>query len=69
MKSDNINRALKIRSQCPVVAITACKDKSVEQGAERAGIKKVLYKPVEFRMLSQTLNEHYFRNTNLAQEL
>jgi CheY-like chemotaxis protein len=61
MKKDNINRAVKIRSLCPVVAITACRDKSVEEHAIEAGIIKVLHKPVDCRLLKDTLNTHYFR--------
>ncbi len=64
MKKDNINRAVKIRALCPVVAITACKDKSVNEEAARVGISEVLYKPVNFRLLKRTLEEYYFRKTS-----
>ena len=50
-KDDNIHRAFKSRSTCPVVAITASKDDSTKTLAEKAGIKKVLYKPVDIELL------------------
>jgi response regulator of citrate/malate metabolism len=45
---------------CPVVAITACKDNSIEDDAKMAGVSKVLYKPIDFRILKQTLNTYYY---------
>lgn len=59
---DNINRALKIRSICPVVAITACKDSSVNALARKVGISKVLYKPVDCRVLKETINTYYYKD-------
>lgn len=47
---------------CPVVAITACNDKSIEDDAKLAGVSKVLYKPIDFRILKTTLNTFYYKN-------
>ncbi len=59
LKKDNINRALKIRSICPVVAITACRDSSVNALARKVGVSKVIYKPVDCRVLKETINSFY----------
>jgi CheY-like chemotaxis protein len=58
-KQDNVNRAVKIRNMCPIVAVTAFKDKSIHAEAERIGIKKVLHKPVDFVALQETLTTFY----------
>ncbi len=58
-KQDTVNRALKIRQMCPIVAVTAFKDKSIHVEAERIGIKKVLHKPVDFLVLKETLATFY----------
>ena len=53
-----------------MVAITACRDDSVNDQAKKAGIKKVLYKPVDFRLLKETLDAYYYRTktSDAAQE-
>jgi len=56
-----------MRSLCSVVAITACKDKSVEEAAKLAGVKKVMYKPVNFRLLKETLNSYYYKSAVVDQ--
>ena len=62
LKQDkDINRAVKGRNMCPVVAITACRDKSIEDEARSAGVSKVLYKPIDFRILKTTLNTYYYQ--------
>jgi response regulator RpfG family c-di-GMP phosphodiesterase len=61
-KDENINRALKIRSICPVVAITACRDSSVNSLARTIGISKVLYKPVDRLVLKDTINTFYYKD-------
>ena len=62
MQDRDINRAVKGRNMCPVVAITACNDKSIEDSAKLAGVSKVLYKPIDFRILKTTLNNYYFKS-------
>ena len=59
-KQDSVNRAMKIRHMCPIVAVTAFKDKSIHVEADRIGIKKVLHKPVDFVALKETLNLFYY---------
>ena len=44
----------------PIVAITACKDHSIEDNAKMAGVRKVLYKPIDLRILKQTLDTYYY---------
>jgi CheY-like chemotaxis protein len=58
-KQDSVNRAIKIRFMCPIVAVTAFKDKSIHVEADRIGIKKVLHKPVDWVALKETLEAYY----------
>ncbi len=51
---------MKIRHMCPIVAVTAFKDRSIHVEADRIGIKKVLHKPVDFLALKETLNLFYY---------
>ncbi len=64
-KQDTVNRAMKIRNMCPIVAVTAFKDKSIHVEAERIGIKKVLHKPVDFVALQETLTTYYNQKNNV----
>jgi response regulator of citrate/malate metabolism len=50
---------------CPIVAVTAFKDKSIHVEAERIGIKKVLHKPVDFVALQETLTTYYNQKNNV----
>jgi hypothetical protein len=45
---------------CPIVAVTAFKDKSIHVEADRIGIKKVLHKPVDWVALKETLAIYYY---------
>ena len=49
---------------CSVVAITACKDKSVSEEALRVGVSRVVYKPVGLRVLRQILSDFYLKKRN-----
>ena len=69
LKVDNINRAVKIRAMCSVVAVTACKDQSVKEEALRIGVSKVVYKPVELRVLRQIINDFYNKKRSSSRSL
>ena len=45
-------RKAKARFECPVVAVTAQNTEEVVQTAAKVGIKKVLFKPVDIRVLT-----------------
>jgi hypothetical protein len=60
LKKDAVNRAMKIRHMCPVVAVTAYNDKSFHIEAERIGIKKVMHKPVNSVALKETLDAFFY---------
>ena len=45
-------RKAKARFECPVVAVTAQNTEEVVQTAAKVGIKKVLFKPVNIRVLT-----------------
>jgi FixJ family two-component response regulator len=60
-KKDAVNRAMKIRHMCPVVAVTAYNDKSFHVEAAKIGIKKVMHKPVNSTTLKDTLDTFFYR--------
>ena len=54
-------QAAKAKRACPIIAVTAFTDKSVEVIAKKAGIKKVLYKPVDYDTLKAALDIYYYK--------
>ena len=54
---------------CSVVAVTACKDKSVAEEALRIGVSQVVYKPVELRVLRQIISDLYIKKRNSEIEM
>jgi len=51
MRKGNINRAIKVKTECAIIAVTAVRDNKIYEKIKESGIKKVLYKPVDFRIL------------------
>jgi len=50
---------MKAKLKCPIVAITAHVDKSVQQKALSVGMKAVINKPLFLDGLRKVLEEHY----------
>ena len=51
---------IKMKRECPVVAVTAFTDESVRKKSIKIGMKSVINKPVQFDQLKSILEEFYF---------
>lgn len=58
--STSLQGKFKILTQCPIIAVTAFYDDSVEKKAKAAGINKVLKKPINHAELKNVLREYYY---------
>ena len=61
LKKQDINKLLKAKRECPIVAITAHVDDSVEKKAMAVKMKEVINKPVFIDRLRQVLEKYYFK--------
>ena len=65
MKSDENKRTFlskKAKRFCPVIAVTACTDPSTNEIVLKSGMKLMINKPVEIKILRKTLIDYYFWN-------
>lgn len=60
IEKDQVFGSLKMRRECPVVAVTAFAQESVQQKSKLAGISHVLTKPVGFNALKKVVNRFYY---------
>jgi len=61
LRNKSIESYTKAKRECPIIAITAHCDDTVIKKALKAGIKRVLPKPVEDAMIDNILVEYYYK--------
>jgi CheY-like chemotaxis protein len=62
IRENHIFGKAKTKFECPIVAVTACASKEVNEQAIKIGIKQVIPKPVDVKVLAKVLKDYYYIN-------